>query len=104
MRSSFILSLSLVLLVVCLLDSCQKNPLSITPANELSDATVFNDTATAYLFLNAIYNDVKAGPLSSTFTLLPTEVSNDPLDDFTDNATYGPASGTLSSTLFDNDS
>ena len=26
------------------------------------------------------------------------------MDDFTDNATYGPASGTLSSTLFDNDS
>ena len=104
MRSRFILSACFVALGSCLLGSCNKDPLAITPANALSDATVFGDTATAYLFLNDIYNQVNAGPWSSSFTNLPTEVSNDPLDDYTDNATYGPASGTLSSTLFDNDS
>jgi hypothetical protein len=84
--------------------ACTKDPLNLTPSNTLSDATVFGDTATAYLFLNDIYNQVNPGPWSSTFTNLPTEISNDPLEDFTDNATYGPASGTLSSTVFDNDS
>ena len=91
-------------LATWLMPGCTKDPLSLTPSNTLSDATVFGDTATAYLFLNDIYNQVNPGPWSSTFTLLPTEISNDPLADFCDEATYGPASGTLSSTVFDNDS
>ena len=102
MKIGFILSACLA--GACFLGACNKDPLSITPSTTLSDATVFGDTATAYLFLNDIYNQLNAGPWSSSFTNLPTEVSNDPLDDYTDNATYGPASGTLSSTLFDNDS
>src|ERR1700744_6467065 len=92
--------------VVCLacIFSCKKNPLDITPQTTLSDATVFNDSSTAYLFLNNIYNDLNAGPYISNSYNLPSEISNEPLDEYSDNSCYGPEAGTLAYTLFNNDS
>jgi hypothetical protein len=83
--------------------SCKKDPLDITPSDRLSDAIVFGDSTTANLFLNDIYNSLNPGPWSSHFSLLPTELCSDPLDDLSDNAMYGPT-GVPSSTYFDNSS
>lgn len=84
--------------------SCSEKPLEITPSDKLSDATVWNDPSTATLFLNDIYNQLNPGPYGSNYLHLPSEISNDPLDVYTDNATYGPAAGNESYLLFDNDS
>ncbi|HTF30682.1 MAG TPA: RagB/SusD family nutrient uptake outer membrane protein [Flavitalea sp.] len=84
--------------------SCSKNELEITPTDKLSDATVWEDSATANLFLNDIYFSLNAGPFPNVFTALPSEISNDPLDDFTDNTTYGPSSGLASAQYLDNGS
>jgi starch-binding outer membrane protein, SusD/RagB family len=89
--------------LVCLV-SCSKNILNITPATTLSDATVFTDSSTAYLFLNNIYNDLNPGPFVSNSYNSPSEIGNEPLDEFSDNACYGPEAGTLSYSLFNNDS
>ncbi|MES2277095.1 MAG: RagB/SusD family nutrient uptake outer membrane protein [Bacteroidota bacterium] len=84
--------------------SCTKNSLEITPSNQLSDATVWNTPATANLFLNDIYNQLNPGPYGANSYKLPSEISNDPLECYTDNATYGPSAGNESYLLFDNDS
>ena len=89
---------------IILLASCSEKPLEITPADKLSDATVWNDPSTAQLFLNDIYNQLNAGPFGSNYLHLPSEISNDPLDVYTDNSTYGPAPGNKSFLLFDNSS
>lgn len=81
--------------------SCTKNSLEIVPTDRLSDATIWNSPSTANLFLNDIYNSLNAGPYPSVFTNVPSEVSNDPLDNFTDNSTYGPVAGPASAVLFD---
>lgn len=90
--------------VLAVFASCTKNTLEITPSNELSDATVWNSPATATLFFNDIYNQLNAGPWGSNSNHLPSEISNDPLECYTDNATYGPGPGNESYLLFDNDS
>lgn len=87
-----------------LLASCTSKSLEIVPTNALSDATVWTDASTANLFLNDIYNHLNPGPYSTNYLHLPSEVSNDPLDCYTDNATYGPGPGNESYLLFDNDS
>lgn len=86
------------------LASCSEKPLEITPADKLSDATVWNSPSTAQLFLNDIYNQLNAGPYGSNYLHLPSEISNDPLDVYTDNSTYGPAPGNRSFLQFDNSS
>lgn len=91
------LFLSLFILSV----SCNKDTLEIAPTDRLSDGTVFNTPSTANLFLNDIYNSLNAGPYPTVFTNVPSEVSNDPLDNFTDNTTYGPNAGPASALLFD---
>jgi hypothetical protein len=91
---------ALILLVV----SCSEKNLEIVPADRLSDATVWTDPATANLFLNDIYNSLNAGPYPTVFTNLPSEISNDPLDNFTDNTTYGPEAGPASAVLFNSSS
>lgn len=82
--------------------SCEN--LEIVPADRLSDATIWNDSRTADLFLNDIYFSLNAGPYPTVFTNLPSEISNDPLDNFTDNTTYGPDAGPASALLFNSDS
>lgn len=84
--------------------SCSERMLDITPSDELSDATVWSDPKTANLFLNDIYNQLNPGPYGSSWLNLPSQIGNDPLADYTDDATYGPASGTPSALLFDNNS
>lgn len=91
----------LIVCVLALFTSCNQKSLEILPTDRLSDATVWNNPATANLFLNDIYNNLNAGPFPSVFTNVPSEVSNDPLDNFTDNSTYGPVAGPASAVLFD---
>ena len=79
--------------------SCED--LEITPSDRISDKAVWDKPETADLFLNDIYNSLNAGPWVTTWTNLPSEISNDPLSNFTDNSTYGPLSAT-SSGLFNN--
>jgi hypothetical protein len=81
--------------------ACSEKNLEIVPRDRLSDATVWNDAKTANLFLNDIYNNLNAGPFVTTFTNQPSEISNDPLDNFTDNTCYGPVAGITSAKLFD---
>lgn len=96
--------LSIAFSILLLLASCSEESLEIQPTDRLSDATIWNDPSTADLFLNDIYNSLNAGPYPSVFRENPSEVSNDPLDNFTDNSTYGPGAGTPSSQLFNNSS
>ena len=78
--------------------------LEITPSDRLSDASIWTDARTAQLFLNDIYFSLNAGPYPTVWTNLPSEISNDPLDNFTDNATYGPDAGPASALLFNSGS
>jgi hypothetical protein len=89
--------------LLILFSGCNEHLLDITPSDRLSDATVWNDSATANLFLNDIYDNLNAGPYKSTWLNIPTQIGNDPLADFTDDATYGPLGGN-SYKLFDNSS
>jgi hypothetical protein len=82
--------------------SCEN--LEITPSDRLSDAAIWNDARTADLFLNDIYFSLNAGPYPTVWTNLPSEISNDPLDNFTDNTTYGPDAGPASALLFNSGS
>lgn len=84
--------------------SCNEKMLDITPSDGLSDATVWSDPSTANLFLNDIYNSLNPGPYGSSWLNLPALIGNDPLADYTDDATYGPSAGTPSASLFDNSS
>lgn len=86
-----------------LFSACNKQLLDITPTDRLSDATVWSDSGTAKLFLNDIYNQLNPGPWSSIYENLPTEISSDPLDNFTDNSLNGNL-GTPSYTVFENGS
>ena len=90
-------------IIICLA-SCSEKLLEITPADKLSDPTVWSNPTTAQLFLNDIYNQLNAGPFGSNYLHLPSEVSNDPLDAYTDNSTYGPGPGNNSFLLFNNSS
>ncbi|WP_344976633.1 RagB/SusD family nutrient uptake outer membrane protein [Compostibacter hankyongensis] len=91
-------------LLGAVLASCSEKDLDILPSDQLSDATVWTDSSSANLFLNDIYNSLNAGPYGSSWLNLPTQIGNDGLDDYTDDATYGAASGTPSYQLFDNSS
>lgn len=82
--------------------SCED--LEIVPSDRLSDATVWTDQTTVNLFLNDIYFSLNPGPYVNTYLNLASEVSNDPLDNFTDNATYGPNAGPASVQYFNNGS
>jgi len=84
--------------------ACNDKGLDVTPTGFLSDASVFDTPADANLFLNDIYNSLNPGPWSSVFTLLPTEISNDPLDNFTDNSVSGPLASIPSYQKFANGS
>jgi len=93
---------SILILAVLIFASCEE--LEITPSDRLSDESVWYNPETAGLFLNDIYNDLNAGPYPSVYLNLPSEISNEPLDNFTDNTTYGPSAGNPSAQLFDNNS
>ncbi|WP_343704550.1 RagB/SusD family nutrient uptake outer membrane protein [Chitinophaga sp.] len=76
----------------CFMAACDKN-LNIDPTDQLTDAAIWSSPANAGLFLNDIYNNLNPGPQSTVFTNLPSEISNDPLDNFSDNSISGPLSG-----------
>ena len=82
--------------------SCEN--LEIVPSDRLSDAAIWTSPITANLFLNDIYYSLNAGPYVNTYLNLPSELSNDPLDNFTDNTTYGPDAGPASKVYQNNDS
>ncbi|MGX5820709.1 RagB/SusD family nutrient uptake outer membrane protein [Chitinophaga lutea] len=67
--------------------------LDISPTDQLNDDDVWATPQNAQLFLNDIYNSLNAGPQSTVFTNLPSEISNDPLDNFSDNSISGPLAG-----------
>ena len=67
--------------------------LEIEPTDQLTDVTVWQTPANANLFLNDIYNSLNPGPQSTVFTNVPSEISNDPLDNFSDNSISGPLAG-----------
>lgn len=92
----------IILLTILTLAACED--LEITPSDRLSDASIWTDARTAELFLNDIYFSLNAGPYPTVWTNLPSEISNDPLDNFTDNATYGPDAGPASALLFNSGS
>lgn len=73
--------------------SCKDSSLDIEPTDQLTDATVWKTAENAGLFLNDIYNSLNPGPQSTVFTNLPSEISNDPLDNFSDNSISGPIAG-----------
>ncbi len=76
-----------------MLASCD-NSLDIEPTDQLTDASVWKTPTNAGLFLNDIYNNPELpGPQSTVFTNLPSEISNDPLDNFSDNSISGPLAG-----------
>ncbi|HLN54952.1 MAG TPA: RagB/SusD family nutrient uptake outer membrane protein [Bacteroidales bacterium] len=92
----------IVLLTIMSLAACED--LEITPSDRLSDASIWTDARTADLFLNDIYFSLNAGPYPTVWTNVPSEISNDPLDNFTDNSTYGPDAGPASALLFNSGS
>lgn len=100
MKLKNIFALSFILI---LFGSCNEDLLDITPSDRLSDATIWSDSTTAKLFLNDIYNSLNPGPYKPSWMNLPTQIANDPLADFTDDATYGPLGG-YSHQRFDNSS
>lgn len=84
----------LLYIVACtLLFSACDSSLDITPTDQLTDASVWSNPTNANLFLNDIYNSLNPGPQSTVFTNLPSEISNDPLDNFSDNSLSGPIAG-----------
>lgn len=93
-----------ILLISLVWSSCSDKDLEVTPGDMITDAAVWSTPANANLFLNDIYNSLTPGPWSSVFTNLPTEISNDPLDNYSDNAVSGPIAGIPSYQLFANGS
>ena len=95
----------IIIAIVCIsAASCNDKVLDVTPTDQLTDASVFSTPENAGLFLNDIYNSLNPGPWSSVFTLLPTEISNDPLDNYSDNSVSGPLAGIPSYQSFANGS
>lgn len=86
------LSISLIILSM-LLYSCSDELLDIEPKDQLTDIFVWSSPENANLFLNDIYNNLNPGPVSSVWTALPSEISNDPLDNFSDNSVSGNLAG-----------
>src|SRR5690606_12205331 len=87
------LSLIYILVLSLLFVSCKDEALDIEPKDQLTDATVWKSPENANLFLNDIYNRLNPGPVSSVWTALPSEISNDPLDNFSDNSVSGNLAG-----------
>lgn len=90
MKSKYLVILVLSTLIYT---SCKDSELDIEPTDQLTDASVWKTPANAGLFLNDIYNSLNPGPQSTVFTNLPSEISNDPLDNFSDNSLSGPIAG-----------
>ncbi|MDX9882221.1 MAG: RagB/SusD family nutrient uptake outer membrane protein [Prolixibacteraceae bacterium] len=97
MKSTIFLFIILLFFVSC-------ENLEITPSNRLSDETVFSNPINADMFLCDIYNDLNAGPYTSQGNDLPSGISNDPCENFTDNTCYGPTAGNPSFSLFNSSS
>src|SRR5690606_1356027 len=73
--------------------ACNDEALDIEPTDQLTNASVWRSPDNAGLFLNDIYNSLNPGPISSVWTNLPSEISNDPLDNYSDNCVSGPLAG-----------
>jgi hypothetical protein len=76
-----------------LLISCNDESLDIEPTDQLTDVSVWRTPENAGLFLNDIYNSLNPGPTSSIWTNVPSEISNDPLDNFSGNSVSGNLAG-----------
>ncbi|MBU2947362.1 RagB/SusD family nutrient uptake outer membrane protein [Zobellia uliginosa] len=79
--------------LIFILFSCSDDSLDIQPTDQLSDSTLWSTAENAGLLLNDIYNSLNPGPVSSIWTNLPSEISNDPLDNFSDNSVSGNIAG-----------
>lgn len=82
-----------ILFLSLFLISCKDSLLDIVPKDQLTDITAWQSPENAGLFLNDIYNSLNPGPVSTVFTNLPSEISNDPLDNFSDNSVSGNLAG-----------
>lgn len=82
-------------LLVCSLAfaSCDDSLLDVEPKDQLTDVSVWSSPENAGLFLNDIYNSLNPGPVSSVWTNVPSEISNDPLDNYSDNSVSGNLAG-----------
>lgn len=89
-----------IIVLVLFTMSCNDDMLNITPTDQLTDETVWNDPETATLFLYDIYDNLNPGPWPSIWTNRPSQVSNDPLDNYSDNSMPGPIAGITSEQLF----
>lgn len=74
----------------------------MTPTDQLTEDNVWSTPENANLFLNDIYGDLNPGPWPDVWTHVPTEISNDPLDNFSDNSLSGNIAGIPSYQLFAN--
>ncbi|MCM4168385.1 SusD-like protein P2 [Arenibacter antarcticus] len=83
----FLIAISLTIL------SCSDEMIDVQPTDQLSDGTLWSSADNAGLFLNDIYNSLNPGPESSIWTNVPSEISNDPLDNFSDNSVSGNIAG-----------
>src|SRR5690606_27036287 len=73
--------------------ACNDSLLDIEPKDQLTDISVWSSPENAGLFLNDIYNSLNPGPVSSIWTNVPSEISNDPLDNYSDNSVSGNLAG-----------
>lgn len=73
--------------------ACDDSLLDIEPKDQLTDISVWSSPENAGLFLNDIYNSLNPGPVSSIWTNVPSEISNDPLDNYSDNSVSGNLAG-----------
>ncbi|MGK6352016.1 RagB/SusD family nutrient uptake outer membrane protein [Parapedobacter sp. DT-150] len=94
----------IILMTAACLAACSERELEITPTDRLSDAVIWESAETATLVLNDIYDALNAGPIVSTWLYLPSQISNDPLENFTDNTLSGPVAGIPSREKFENNS
>lgn len=80
--------INLFILGVLFVISCE-DVLNISPTDQISDEFVWSSPENANLFLNDIYNSLNAGPMSSHWLGRPSEVSGDPLDNYSGNSIQG---------------
>jgi len=86
-------NLTYIIFALFLFVGCKDSLLDVTPSGQLTDEIIWSSPANVGLFLNDIYNSLNPGPQSTVFTNLPSEISNDPLDNFSDNSISGPLAG-----------
>lgn len=100
MKKLTVLYLCFFIIYSSMMISCRDSILEIIPKDQLTDASVWKSPENAGLFLNDIYNSLNPGPISSIWTNVPSEISNDPFDNYSDNSVSGNLAGIPSYEVF----